>query len=50
MFASLPRTVVATPKEKGCEVAKHPDDYHLRLAIRNGGKVLRDRLKALLPE
>ncbi|MBI4580869.1 MAG: hypothetical protein HY718_14265 [Planctomycetes bacterium] len=33
---------------KGCEVAHHPEDYHLRLAIRNGGKTLRDRLRALL--
>jgi hypothetical protein len=49
VFANLPRTVQATPKERGCEVAKHPDDHHLRLAVRNGGKQLRDRLQALLP-
>jgi hypothetical protein len=37
-----------SPKKKGCEVAHHAEDIHLRLAIRNGGKALRDRLRALL--
>jgi hypothetical protein len=37
-----------SPKAKGCEVAHHAEDIHLRLAIRNGGKDLRDRLCALL--
>jgi hypothetical protein len=36
------------PKTKGCEVAHHAEDMHLRLAIRNGGNDLRDRLLALL--
>lgn len=36
------------PKKKGCEVAHHAEDMHLRLAIRNGGNLLRDRLRALL--
>jgi len=36
------------PKKKGCEVAHHAEDMHLRLAIRNGGKELRDRLRLLL--
>jgi hypothetical protein len=36
------------PKNKGCEVAHHAEDMHLRLAIRNGGKDLRDRLLILL--
>lgn len=36
------------PKAKGCEVAHHAEDMHLRLAIRNGGKELRDRLLVLL--
>lgn len=36
------------PKKKGCEVAHHAEDMHLRLAIRNGGNTLRDRLRALL--
>jgi hypothetical protein len=36
------------PKTKGCEVAHHAEDMHLRLAIRNGGNALRDRLRALL--
>jgi hypothetical protein len=35
-------------KSKGCEVTHHPDDHHLRLAVRNGGKELRDALLALL--
>ena len=35
-------------KAKGCEVAHHADDMHLRLAIRNAGKALRDKLRALL--
>jgi hypothetical protein len=37
-----------TPTMKGCEVAHHPEDIHLRLAIRNGNKALRDKLRALL--
>lgn len=37
-----------TPTTKGCEVAHHPEDIHLRLAIRNGNKTLRDKLRALL--
>lgn len=36
------------PKTKGCEVAHHAEDMHLRLAIRNGGNELRDKLQALL--
>ena len=36
------------PKKTGCEVAHHAEDMHLRLVIRNGGKTLRDRLRALL--
>lgn len=36
------------PQNKGCEVAHHGEDMHLRLAIRNGGKLLRDALRALL--
>jgi hypothetical protein len=35
-------------KKKGCEVAHHAEDMHLRLAIRNGGNLLRDKLRALL--
>ncbi len=34
--------------KKGCEVAHHPEDLHLRLAIRNGREDLRDRLRALI--
>lgn len=40
--------VAPKPKKKGCEVAHHPEDIHLRLAIRNGNKNLRDKLRALL--
>lgn len=36
------------PAKKGCDVAHHPEDLHLRLAIRNGNKDLRDKLRALL--
>lgn len=36
------------PKKKGCEIAHHAEDMHLRLAIRNGGNALRDKLRALL--
>ncbi len=35
-------------KRKGCEVAHHAEDMHLRMAITNGGKLLRDRLRTLL--
>lgn len=37
-----------TPGKRGCEVVHHPEDYHLRLCIRNGGKSLRDKLRGLL--
>ncbi|HVR23113.1 MAG TPA: hypothetical protein VMU26_07310 [Candidatus Polarisedimenticolia bacterium] len=37
-----------TPSKRGCEVVHHPEDYHLRLCIRNGGKGLRNKLRALL--
>lgn len=40
----------AAAKASGCEVALHPDDHHLRLAIRNGGPELRDRLSAILAQ
>lgn len=36
------------PTGIGCEVVHHPEDYHLRLCIRNGGKELRNKLRALL--
>ena len=36
------------PKKRGCEVAHHAEDMHLRLAIRNGGRPLRDKLLELL--
>jgi hypothetical protein len=38
----------STATKKGCEVAHHAEDLHLRLAIRNGGKALRERLQLLL--
>jgi hypothetical protein len=47
ILAKWPRNSPA-PKPKGCEVAHHAEDMHLRLAIRNGGRLLRDRLRALL--
>ncbi len=47
IFAKWPRNG-PKPKKKGCEVAHHAEDMHLRLAIRNGGNELRDRLRALL--
>ena len=35
-------------KKRGCEITHHAEDMHLRLAIRNGGIALRDKLRALL--
>jgi hypothetical protein len=46
VFAKRKRT--EKQKAAGCEVTHHPEDHHLRLAIRNGGKELRDQLAALL--
>jgi len=40
--------VAAPATTRGCEVAHHPEDIHLRLAIRNGNKELRDKLRALI--
>jgi hypothetical protein len=48
VFSKWPRSNGPNSKAKGCEVAHHADDMHLRLAIRNGGKELRDKLRALL--
>jgi hypothetical protein len=47
-LAKWPRHKGVNPKAKGCEVTHHAEDLHLRLAIRNGGKDLRDKLRALL--
>ncbi|MBA7711613.1 hypothetical protein ES703_120579 [subsurface metagenome] len=47
VLAKWPRNGPA-PKKRGCEVAHHAEDMHLRLAIRNGGTALRDKLRALL--
>ena len=35
-------------RRAGIQVATHPEDLHLRLAVINGGSALRDRLRALL--
>lgn len=40
--------IAERPTKKGCEIAHHPEDIHLRLAIRNGNKALRDQLRTLL--
>jgi hypothetical protein len=48
VLAKWPRSKPSSPKSKGCEVAHHAEDMHLRLAIRNGRKELRDKLRALL--
>jgi hypothetical protein len=42
------RSLGLKAKTLGCEVTHHAEDFHLRLAIRNGGNALRDRLRALL--
>ena len=36
-------------KIKGAHVAEYPEDLHLRLCVTCGGKVLRDKLRALIP-
>ena len=49
VLAKWPRnSILRTPKKTGCEVAHYAEDIHLRLAIRNGGKELRDKFRALL--
>jgi len=47
ILAQWPRNGPAL-KKRGCEIAHHAEDMHLRLAIRNGGNPLRDKLRALL--
>ena len=47
ILAKWPRNGPA-PTSRGCEVAHYAEDMHLRLAIRNGGNALRDKLMALL--
>lgn len=47
ILAGWPRNS-PNPKTKGCEVTHYAEDMHLRLAIRNGGNALRDKLRALL--
>ena len=48
ILARWPRLAGRPPTGSGCEITHHPEDHHLRLAIRNGGKTLRDRLRVLL--
>jgi hypothetical protein len=36
-------------RSRGLQVAAHPEDLHLRLAVSNGGSEFRDRLRAMLP-
>lgn len=47
LLAKWPRSG-PNPCRKGCQVTHHAEDMHLRLAIRNGGSQLRDKLRALL--
>jgi hypothetical protein len=47
LLARQPRLGLSA-KAKGCEVVHHPEDIHLRLAIRNGGKSFRDAVRGLL--
>lgn len=47
LLGTRPRLGV-TPKPRGCEIVHYPEDIHLRLAIRNGGKAFRDAIRALL--
>lgn len=47
VIANWPRNS-PKPKKKGCEIAHHAEDMHLRLAIRNGGNSLRDKIRELL--
>lgn len=47
VLSKWPRTG-PKPRKKGSEVANHAEDFHLRLCIRNGGKILRDKLRSLL--
>ncbi len=49
ILARQPR-IGQRPSRRGCAVAHHPDDHHLRLAIRDGGRDLRDRLRVLLAD
>jgi hypothetical protein len=47
ILRKLPRS--GGPAERqGCSVARFPADFYLRLAIRHGGKELRDRVRTLI--
>jgi len=35
---------------KGVHITEYPEDFHLRLSILHGSNILRDKLKAVLPE
>ena len=35
---------------KGVHITEYPEDFHLRLCVTYGSNLLRDELKALLPE
>ena len=40
---------ISKPDKTGTQVAIYPEDFHLRLAVRNGGENLKLRLRNLLP-
>ncbi len=48
ILQNYPRDKFFGPKPKGCEIVWFPEDMHLRLVIRNGGKTLLGQLKPLL--
>lgn len=48
VLASVPRHGAPTKATKGCAVVVHPADQQVAIAVRMGGKALRDQLLAIL--
>jgi len=47
-LAAAPRHGKPTKKITGCAIVVHPEDQHAAIAVRMGGKLLRDQLRSLL--
>ena len=48
VLAATPRHGVPTKAAKGCAIVVHPEDQQAAIAIRMGGKLLRDQLLTIL--
>lgn len=50
VLAAAPRHGAPTKATKGCAIVVHPEDQQVAIAVRMGGKALRDQLLTILKE